>query len=419
MRPLDQLRMPADPSVIDLLPRVLASLEVDDPAPLLPLAADGRKYAVPLVPLPSGLALVIGTSGSTGSAKLAMLTAANVRAAVAATHSTLGGEGLWLLALAPHHIAGFQVLVRSVLAGTTPVVMDMRQPFTAAGFAAAVAGMPDAARRYVSLVPAQVARLLGEPIGMDALRSFDAVLVGGAALPAPLRERLVAAGVRLVTTYGMSETGGGCVYDGRPLTGVTVTLDADGRIVLGGPMVAAGYLGDREATAAAFGMQDGQRVFRTDDLGRLEAANGAAQGAAFGPVEGSAGGAAGAGGAVEGSPGDGSPILRVVGRIDDVVNTGGLKVAPALVEEAVLRHVTGVVDCVVVGTPDPEFGEAVSLALVMRDGIRPNLADVRTDLRDVLAAHALPRRLALVSAIPRLAVGKPDRDAVRRLWAPV
>ncbi|MDN5861011.1 MAG: AMP-binding protein, partial [Pseudonocardia sp.] len=277
---------------------------------------------------PGGAALVIATSGSTGHPRRVLLSAAALRASAGATAARLGGPGRWLLALPAEHVAGAQVVVRSVLSGSAPVVQDLRAGFRPGAFAAA-AGRLGPGRRYTSLVPTQLARLLDDPdraVG-EALLGFDAVLVGGAALPAALRERARAAGVPVVATYGMSETAGGCVYDGVPLDGVTVALD-DGRIVVGGPTVADGYLGLPAETAAVF--RGG--TFRTGDLGRIE---------------------------------DGR--LQVLGRIDDVIVTGGENVAPAAVER-VLQAQPGVRAACVVGVADPEWGQAVAAALVVDAG---------------------------------------------------
>ena len=190
---------------------------------------------------PAGTAVVIATSGSTGEPKLVALSGAALRASARATEARLGGPGRWLLALPAEHVAGIQVIVRALLAGAPPVVMDLRTGFRPDAFAAATAALGPG-RRYTSLVPTQLRRILDAEGAVAALRSYAAVLVGGAALDPATRERALAAGVRVVTTYGMSETAGGCVYDGVPLDGVTVELDEDGRILLGGPTLASGYL---------------------------------------------------------------------------------------------------------------------------------------------------------------------------------
>ncbi|SHL14685.1 O-succinylbenzoic acid--CoA ligase [Pseudonocardia thermophila] len=322
-------------------------------------------------------ALVIATSGSTGRPKRVLLPAAALRASAEATATRLGGPGRWLLALPAEHIAGAQVVVRSLLAGTRPVVQDLRGGFRPDDFAAAAERL-GGERRYTSLVPTQLARILdaadaGADAGLRALRGFSAVLVGGAALPAPLRERARAAGVAVVTTYGMSETAGGCVYDGVPLDGVTVELE-DGRIVLGGPTLADGYLGMPEETAAAFA---GGR-FRTSDLGRW----------------------------VNGR-------LAVLGRADDVIITGGEKVAPAAVED-VLTAQPGVRAACVVGLPDAEWGQVVAAALVLDPGATPDAATAA--VRAALGRHAVPRRVRVVPDIPQRGIGKPDRAAVVDLF---
>jgi O-succinylbenzoic acid--CoA ligase len=318
-------------------------------------------------------AVVLSTSGSTGPPKGALLPASALLASASATHDRLGGPGRWLLALPAQHVAGIQVLVRSLVARRDPVLLP--GPFAVDGFVAA-AGRLSGPRRYTALVPAQVLRLL-DAGAADALASFDAVLVGGSSTPPALLERAAGQGVRLVTTYGMSETAGGCVYDGRPLDGVRVGLE-DGRISLGGPMVARGYRG-----GAPFAVDEqGMRWFRTDDGGRWD--------------------------------GD---RLAVLGRLDDVIVTGGLKVAPALVEAA-LAGAPGVGEVVVVGVPDERWGRRVVAAVVPVPGAPPpTLEELRTRVRESLPAYAAPRQLLLLQAMPRRGPGKPDRITIADLAA--
>lgn len=370
---------------MQVLPALRAALE-GGPA-VMPYAVGTPAPASPApgVRLPQRLALVVGTSGSTGSPKLAMLTRDALVASATATHDRLGGPGQWLLPMPAHHIAGIQVLVRSLLAGSEPVCVDLSRGFTPAGFAAA-AGTLEGERRYTSLVPTQLVRLLADELGTQALRRFDAVLLGGAASPPALLACAAGAGVRVVTTYGMSETAGGCVYDGRPLACSRVRVEADGRLHLGGATLAAGYLGRPDLTEAAFTTDpEGTRWFATDDVGRQDA-NGR---------------------------------WHVDGRLDDLVNTGGLKVAPRLVEEALTERLPQVAECAVVGVPDPEWGEVVAAALVLAEGsdraAAPSLPDVRDALREALPPHALPRRIAVVDALPLRGPGKPDRAALRSL----
>lgn len=379
-------------------------------------------------PLPDGTALVLRTSGSTGVEREVTLGAAALRASADATHERLGGPGRWLLVLPPTHVAGIQVVTRSVVAGTS-LTAAPDGPFTAEGFARlasefldAQPALPDGGpaapgghvdRAYVSLVPTQLHRLVaaadaGAPAGLAALARFDAVLVGGAATPAPLLAQARAARVRVVTTYGMSETSGGCVYDGAPLAGVRVRLvsgdgtgaapagasgagaGAVGVIELSGPVLALGYAGDPAATRAAFRTDpDGTRWFRTSDLGRLD----------------------------EGR-------LTVLGRADDVVLTGGVNVAPAAVEAVLAEVLPGVLglpaEACVVGVPDPEWGQAVVAVAAVGTGT-PELvaasddvlARVRTAVAERLGAAAAPRRLYVTGSLPTRGPGKTDRRAVR------
>ncbi|HSF27380.1 MAG TPA: AMP-binding protein, partial [Actinomycetes bacterium] len=294
------------------------------------------------------------------------------------------------------HVAGLQVLVRSLLAGTEPVVLDLAGGFDPVAFAdgsrmisAGVSGGAvgaGAGRRYTALVPTQLRRLLsaGDDV-VAALASYDAVLLGGAAAPPDLLAAARAVGVRVVTTYGMSETCGGCVYDGVPLDGVRVRLGEDGRVELGGTMVFAGYRGRPDLTSAARRVDaDGVAWHLTQDLGVLSD--------------------------------DGR--LDVLGRVDDVIVTGGEKVAPALVERALASY-AGIRELAVVGVPDPEWGQRVVAVVVPADAAAaPSLEKLRAHGAHRLPPYALPRSLVIADAIPLLGSGKPDRVALRALAAP-
>lgn len=381
---IEPLPVPTGPAVLELLPRLALALEGGHP--ILPYAAAGPPLPEPPPSAPPDLAVVVGTSGSTGTPKRALLSARSMRASVYATHERLGGPGQWLLALPAHHIAGLQVLFRSLVGGVHPVVLGASPlgPPTMP-FVEASAALEPGLRHYTALVPTQLVQLLDDPRGLRALEGFDAVLIGGAALAPHVRARAERAGVRVVATYGMSETASGCVYDGRPLAGTEIAFDDDLRIHIGGDMVAHGYLGRPDLTNAAFGVdEDGVRWFRSDDFGHL----------------------------------DDTGRLRIDARVDDLINTGGLKVAPRLVEEAIAEHIVGVREVVVVGVPDPHWGEAVS-ALVVLDpqGLLRDLtaADVRAALRGILPDHALPHRLRTATEIPQRGPGKPDRRAVAAL----
>ncbi|NAZ75456.1 O-succinylbenzoic acid--CoA ligase, partial [Kineococcus sp. T13] len=242
-------------------------------------------------------------------------------------------------------------------------------------------------RLLTSLVPTQLVRLLdaGEE-AVAALRVHAAVLVGAAATPAPLLARARAAGVRVVTTYGSSETCGGCVYDGVPLAGVGCSLEEQ-RLVVTGPVVARGYRGapGHPAFAAVPGPGGAGvlRRFRTDDTAAL-------------------------------GPGPGGAPVRVLGRVDDLVSTGGLKVAPALVEEAV-ASLPGVAEVAVVGVDDAQWGQRLVAAVVPAGPGAPTLEQVRAHVGAVLARHAAPRQLLVLDALPLRGPGKPDRARLRAL----
>jgi len=316
--------------------------------------------------------VVVATSGSSGERKHVLLSAAALRASAQATHARLGGTGHWLLVLPAQHVAGLQVLVRSALAGAEPAVLDLRGGFDPAGFAhvADVLRRRRPQRTYTSLVPTQLARLLDD--APDALGGFDAVLLGGAAAPSGLVARARAAGVTVVTTYGMSETCGGCVYDGRPLDGVQVRLDPADRIEVAGPVLARGYLGRADDSV----FRDGW--FRTSDLGRFDA--------------------------------DGR--LEVLGRADDVIVTGGVNVAPAEVEATLVADPAIAAACVV-GVPDARWGQRVVAAVVAADPAHPPTpAAVLTAARQRLTGPQTPKQLLVVDALPLRGVGKPDRRAV-------
>ncbi len=272
MRELRTLTAPTGEAVLtSLVPALAAALDGAGPA-LLPLPTGGTRGTVlraldPARPMESDdVAVVVPTSGSTGEPKGVMLSARALRHSAQTTHDRLGGPGQWVLALPVNHVAGLTVLVRSLLARTRPEVVDLYGGFSVSAFAAATARLQPGVRHYTALVPTQLRRLLDAGSDVSShLTAYDGVLVGGAALTTELHDRARASGVRVVTTYGMSETCGGCVYDGEPLAEVDVEVRDDGRVTIGGPVVFAGYRLRPDLTAAA--LVDGRHV--TQDLGRL------------------------------------------------------------------------------------------------------------------------------------------------------
>jgi o-succinylbenzoate---CoA ligase len=316
------------------------------------------------------VAVVLATSGSTGIPKGAELTAAALTASASASLDRLGaapGER-WLCCLPTHHISGLGIFVRSLLSGSTPVVRDRVD----AGLVPSNPRQDSAGCSYVSLVPTQLRRLLD---GDAPLSGFRRILLGGAAIPQGLLAEAAAAGARIVTTYGMTETCGGCVYDGVPLDGVQVASDADGRIRIRGPMLFSRYRLAPELTRAAFA--GGWLV--TSDLG--------------------------------GFAEDGRLVVR--GRADDVINSGGEKVVANEVEQ-ILRGCPSVRDAVIVGTPDSEWGERVTAMIIAADAARPpGLDELRRYVADRLPRYAAPRAMVVLAELPMLASGKPDRHLIR------
>ncbi|MBW0014941.1 MAG: o-succinylbenzoate--CoA ligase [Mycobacterium sp.] len=320
------------------------------------------------------VALVVTTSGTTGAPKGALLTAAALMASASATHARLGGPGSWLLALPPYHIAGLQVLVRSVLAGSAPVELNVSDGFDVAQLPGAVRSL-GSGRRYTSLVAPQLAKALTDPAAAVALGELDAVLLGGGPAPRPVLDAAIAAGIPVVRTYGMSETAGGCVYDGVPLDGVALRLADGGRVIIGGATLAKGY---RNPVVPDPFAEPGW--FRTDDVGTVDEAG----------------------------------VLAVLGRADDAISTGGLTVLPQPVEAALCTH-PAVSDCAVFGLADDRLGQRVVAAIVVKDGCEPpTLEALRAEVARTLNATAAPRELHIVDALPRRGIGKIDRAALAR-----
>ncbi|MDA8369454.1 MAG: AMP-binding protein [Nocardiopsaceae bacterium] len=316
-------------------------------------------------------ALIIATSGSTGRPKGVELSAAALLHSARASVRRIGAapHDSWLCVLPTAHISGLQVVLRALVNGAEP----LHQRFTPETAMAAAA----AHRPHVSLVPTQLRRLLAASADLSR---FGTILLGGAAADEGLLAAARSAGGRVVTTYGMSETCGGCVYDGLPLDGMDADLDPDGRILLSGPALFSGYRLDPGLTAEHLAPgADGRPRFRTSDLGLFE----------------------------EGGR------LRVRGRTDDVINTGGHKVVAGEVA-ALLARLDSVAEAVVVGRADQEWGQRVTAVIVPADpSTPPALDDLRAWVRTRLPGYAAPRELDLRSEIPLLASGKPDLPALR------
>ena len=414
---------PADPhAMLGAFEQLLGGYAADAGA-----GADADAAAEPI-------ALVVGTSGSTGTPKRTALTARALAASAAATERFFGsnsdGASQWLLALPAHYIAGAQVLARSVLAGTAPVIVrSVIEPvhFSPEVFLQAVERM-SSARRFISLVPTQLHKLLesadADPhLGAEiheALGSFTGILLGGAPASADLLATATALGLNTVTTYGSAETAGGCVYSGSVLPGVRVELVPEegmpavpdtggksaieesvqvGRIWISGAHLACGYIGDAARTAEHFfTAADGTRWYRTDDYGLL---------------------------APDSNENCSEPRLQVLGRSDDVLISGGVKISARAVATVLEEH-PAVREACVIGLPDARWGTAIAAAVTLVPSAgaaatstenRPALNEelcalLRARCAEKLGAPAAPKQLSILPDFPLTSTGKPDRAEI-------
>ncbi|WP_278579540.1 AMP-binding protein [Rothia aeria] len=421
---------PADPQ--EILRAFERSLTGD-----LPNSARDNQNPLGQTEGPESLALVVGTSGSTGTPKQTALSVRALRASARATERFFADcpssgsakqrrvvsedPAQWLLALPAHYVAGAQVLARSVLAGTTPVVaasITDGVSFTPEVFLNAAERL-SCARRFVSLVPTQVHKLLeaaeaspalGSEI-YDALGQFTGILLGGAPASASLLAVAGELGLNVVTTYGSAETAGGCVYSGVALPGVRLRVvpedagladspvvagaEAAGRIWLGGEHLASGYMGDNARTASHFFVDaHGCRWYRTDDYGSLVPP------APNTPED------------------DSASVLSVLGRSDDVIITGGVKVSSHAVA-AVLESHPAVREAAVAGVPDARWGAAVIAAVTLRnlpEHYGADAAETAGQLQQLcgarLGAAGVPKVVRIVPDFPAASTGKPDRLAI-------
>lgn len=379
------------------------------------------------------IALVVGTSGSTGTPKRTALTARALAASAAATEnffdSNSNAASQWLLALPAHYIAGAQVLARSVLAGTAPVIArSVTEPvhFSPEVFLQAVERM-SSARRFISLVPTQLHKLLesgdaNPSLGAEiheALGSFTGILLGGAPASTDLLAAATALELNTVTTYGSAETAGGCVYSGSVLPGVRVELVPEegmpavpdtggkpaqvGRIWISGAHLASGYIGDAARTAEHFfTAADGTRWYRTDDYGLLSPAA-----------------------APDSNKNCSEPHLQVLGRSDDVLISGGVKISARAVATVLEEH-PAVREACVVGLPDARWGTAIAAAVTLVPSAgaavaptenRPALNEelcalLRARCAEKLGAPAAPKQLSILPDFPLTSTGKPDRAKI-------
>jgi O-succinylbenzoic acid--CoA ligase len=334
-------------------------------------------------------AVLIETSGSGSAPKRVALSAVALMANARAGLGRLGGAGTWVLALPVHFIGGLQVLVRSLDSETEPILLT-RESFNTAALIDALSVRPEHERLYMSVVPVQLGRIVEhvehDPAALAIVCRLSAILVGGQRTSPSVLTRARALGLPVVTTYGATETAGGCVYDGLPLNDVKIHVRPDGRIEVGGNILATEFIGDSLMTAQRFSEADGVRWCLSDDIGEFR----------------------------EGS-------LTVQGRNDRVLISGGIKVNLELVEE-VTESIRECAYAVAVSLVDQEWGERVGLVVELdpeETSADPrSLAElIKAIVRDELGVAATPREVRLVEQLPRLSSGKPDRLVCAALFA--
>ncbi len=325
--------------------------------------------------------LFVPTSGSTsGDPDLVALSHAALLASARATHSALDGPGRWINVLPLRHIAGIQTVVRSAVAGTSPVI-EPSPSFDPIRFARTIARAraqtPPSVPLYSSLVSAQLAACVDQ--GASDLEFLNAVLVGGGFVDQDLRDRAFELGIRVVTTYGMTETSGGCVYDGAPLPGVEVAVDEDERVLLSGPVLMDGYVN----RPTPWVDRDGRRWLATNDLGEI------------GP---------------EGT-------LNITGRLDDVIKSGGVKVNLSSVTQ-VAEQTPAVAGgrCHALAQNSLKWGQQVALIVENHQAQhlstveREHLAlQVRSHISQTLTRAHVPKTVVITERIPTTTLGKVDR----------
>jgi O-succinylbenzoic acid--CoA ligase len=346
----------------------------------------------PKFPLESNdIAIVSATSGSTGTPKGVMLSQQALFASATAFGNRFGTNNRWVVSMPVHRIAGIMVLVRSWYHSSPfeidPSVGGARQ-FEAAAFAATTMRAvrecdKDGRALMVSLVPTQIARLIeAGSVGIEALQSYDVILSGAATTPQPMLNKMRELGIKVSISYGMTETCGGCVFDGRPLDGVNVSLGTKndiepGRVTISGPVAASGYRLRPDLDAVSF--ISGQ--VQTHDVGKLDAGG----------------------------------LLHILGRMDDVVTVGGVNVALSAVE-SLIRHHPVIEDVAVIDLQDDLWGSIPVAYIVTRNNVSDTsslISEVQATVRDQIGRAAVPRTVQIVTSLPMLDSGKIDRISLR------
>ena len=300
--------------------------------------------------VPNEIALVVSTSGSTGAPKAVAISSAALIASTNASHKYLGATpgDSWSLLLPTTHIAGLNVLIRATALGSRVIDNRNNDNYIDADF--------------VSIVPTQLYKALTSDAKLlEHLTAAEAVLVGGAALSEKMKKEAASKHVKIITTYGMTEMSGGCVYNQKPLDGVEVKISNQGLIQLSGPMIASGYLNDDGKISDDLN----SGWFESSDLGEFN--NG---------------------------------VLKILGRSDEVIISGGEKISLVEVEELIKTILPGV-EVITFAMADDKWGDKLCLAstsVINQDELRIKMGNLAT-----------PKELFVFNSIPKTPIGKPDR----------
>jgi len=320
---------------------------LDAMRPAAVVSANGERHKLPgSLPVEDGDALVVLTSGTTGEPKGAVHTHRGIEYAAFCSSTAAGviANSCWLACLPLSHVGGLSVVTRAVLTGTALQMLERADP-------AQIAAAQRKGATHVSLVPTLLRRIDPEP--------FHSILLGGSAIPIDRPSNTIA-------TYGMTETFGGVVYEGLALNGVEMRTTPAGLIELRSPTMLRSY---RDGSNPL----DAQGWLRTGDVGQIDSATG---------------------------------MLTVLGRVDEMIVTGGEKVWPHAVEAVLLQH-GSVSEVAVIGVADPEWGQRVVALVVAKPGRVPlSLKAVRELVRNQLPVASAPKEIRLVDSLPRTSVGK-------------
>jgi O-succinylbenzoic acid--CoA ligase len=348
-------------SLSELMSRLAKALASDGPAIALS-PFDGES-------IPSRISLIVNTTGSSGNIKEVGLTSSSLLSSAKASNTFVGAKigDRWSLLLPLNHIAGINVLIRSLELGTIP--LDCRNMSHESGGKYATA-------EFSAIVPTQLFRALhGDSELLEHLRGCRAVLVGGAKLSSELRNQAIASGIKIIETYGSTETTGGCIYDGQPLDGVEIEVSAEGLLRIRGAVLAHSYLNTTEP------LVDDHGWYTTSDLAHFE-----------------------------------DEKLVIDGRSDDIFISGGENLSLSLVESVISENFPSL-EYAAVTIPDAQWGQILCCALVNSEVSNHSEIElgIQEALTNAIGEIAKVKRFLYIDELPLMGIGKVDRAELQSL----